>query len=126
MVTSGCSVMDKLRPMVRFPLPLASVEETTFRALAMYLVVQYFLAQRGEDPDWQLQRLPDVYKEVHVVNQSFPNRLRAASGKDASPNALVRLDTFASSILMSLDMDQMESFQALFESYFSEESDGEP
>ena len=92
----------------------------------MYLVAQHFLAQRGEEPDWQLQHLPDVYKEVQVVNQSFAYRLRGAGGKDASPNALVRLDTFASSILMSLDMDQMESFQALFESYFSEESDEAP
>ena len=38
MVTSGCPVMDKLRPMVRFHLPLATAAETTFRALAMYLI----------------------------------------------------------------------------------------
>ncbi len=117
MVTSGCPVMDKLRPMVRFHLPLATAEETTFRALAMYLVAQYFLAQRGEEPDWELRGLPGVYEEVQVVNQSFANRLRAAGGKDASPNALVRLDTFASTILMSLDFDKMENLEALFESY---------
>ena len=55
---------------------------------------------------------------MQVVNQSFASRLRAAGGKDASPNALVRLDTFASTILMSLDFDKMENLEALFESYF--------
>jgi hypothetical protein len=43
-----------------------------------------------------------------------------------SPNALVRLDTFASTILMSLDFDQLKNFEALFESYFPERSDGGP
>ena len=51
MVTSGCPIMDKLRPMVRFHLPMASSEETTFRAIAMYLVAQYFRARHGQDPD---------------------------------------------------------------------------
>lgn len=92
--------------------------EPTSLALAMYLVAQYFLAQRGEEPDWELRGLPGIYEEVQVVNQSFADRLRAAGGKDASPNALVRLDTFASRILMSLDFDQMHDREALFESYF--------
>ena len=42
MVTSGCPVMDKLKPMVRFHLPFATGEETKYRAISMYLTAQYF------------------------------------------------------------------------------------
>jgi hypothetical protein len=122
MVTSGCPVMDKLRPMVRFHLPLASLEETTFRAIAMYLVAQYFVARRGGKADWELQDLPDIYREVQTVNRSFMERLQQTMGDaDANPNALVRLDTFASMIVLSLDMDRLDSLEALFEPYLPAE-----
>lgn len=120
MVTSGCPVMDKLRPMVRFHLPLASQEETTFRALAMYLVAQFFVNRRGGEPDWELQELPRIYNEVQIVNRNFVQRLRETAIKDANMNALVRLDTFASIILMSLDLNAFDDVEALFESYMHE------
>lgn len=123
MVTSGCPIMDRLRPMVRFHLPMASSEETTFRAIAMYLVAQYFKAQRGEHADWELEGLPDIYKEVHTVNRDFAERLRLAVQSDAGPNAIIRLDTFASMILMSLDTDKLSGLETLFKPYYS---DNEP
>lgn len=120
MVTSGCPIMDRLRPMVRFHLPMASSEETTFRAIAMYLVAQYFRAQHGEEPDWDLKGLPDIYKDIHIVNRDFAERVRRAVKSDAWPNAIIRLDTFASMILMSLDTDQLGSLEALFRTYYSD------
>ena len=48
MVTSGCPIMDKLRPMARFHLPFASTEETIYRAISTYLLGQYFLEQKGK------------------------------------------------------------------------------
>jgi len=47
MVTSGCPVMDKLRPMVKTHLPFATREETMYRVLSMYLLAQYFLSKEG-------------------------------------------------------------------------------
>ena len=125
MVTSGCPVMDRLRPMVRFHLPMASSEETTFRAIAMYLVAQYFKAKRGEHADWDLVDLPNIYKDVHTVNRQFADRIRLAVDSDAGPNAIIRLDTFASMILMSLDTDQLGSLEALFKPYYSDENDNQ-
>jgi hypothetical protein len=122
-VTSGCPIMDRLRPMVRFHLQMASSEETTFRAIAMYLVAQYFKAQRGGTPDWDLKGLPGIYKEVHTVNRDFADRIRIAVDSDAGPNAIIRLDTFASIILMSLDNNTRGNLEALFESYYSDDSD---
>ncbi|HAA74697.1 TPA: hypothetical protein DCE37_06225 [Candidatus Latescibacteria bacterium] len=103
--------------MVRCHLPMASLEETTFRAIALYLVAQYFKAQRGEKPDWQLESLPNIYLDVHTVNKELAERIRVAVRSDAAPNAIIRLDTFASMILMSLDTNQLESLEALFLAY---------
>ena len=117
MVTSGCPIMDKLRPMVRFHLPLATPDETVFRAMAMYLVAQYFISRHGGDPDWNLEKLPLIYREVHAVNSSFMNRLHETAVRDASLNAIVRLDAFASIIVMSFDFDQLEGIEAMFDAY---------
>ena len=52
------------------------------------------------------------------MNQSFVQRLGETALNDANLNALVKLDTFASVILMSIDYDKMDDLEALFESYF--------
>ncbi|MCH6545787.1 MAG: hypothetical protein IH796_07270 [Deltaproteobacteria bacterium] len=49
MVTSGCPVMDKLRPMVKTHLPFATPEETIYRILSMYLLAQYFVCKDGQN-----------------------------------------------------------------------------
>ena len=55
MATSGCPIMDKLRPMARHHLPLATTPETTYRSISNYLIAQYLLSQQGKDPDWELK-----------------------------------------------------------------------
>ena len=110
MVTSNCPIMDPLRPMVRFHLPFASVEETIYRAVAMYLVAQYLRMRKGEKPDWQLTRLADIYAEIAKVNEGMTARLRHASTEDASVNALTILSTQGGMIPLYLEdiLVQME------------------
>lgn len=96
MVTSGCPIMEKLKPMVAVHLPFATAQETTYRVATMYLLAQYFIARRGGQPDWQLQNLPRIYDDIRRVNRGFVNRLSAAGVQDASLNAIILLDTFAS------------------------------
>ena len=103
MVTSDCPVMDRLRPMVRFHLPFASVDETIYRAVAMYLVAQYFRMRSGRPPDWQLQHLADIYGEVAKVNAGMMERLRHASTEDANVNALTILSEQGEMIPMFLE-----------------------
>jgi len=116
MVTSGCPVMDKLRPMVRFHLPFATSEETTYRAVTMYLMAQYLRLKRGKSPDWELRDLRHIYSEVQTVNASFVRRLHETEIGDANTNALVRLDAFAGILLLSMDMDRLENIESLFAS----------
>lgn len=69
-----------------------------------------------------MQGLPDIYKEIHIVNRGFAERVRTAVDSDAGPNAIIRLDTFASMILMSLDTDKLESLDSLFSSYYADDA----
>jgi hypothetical protein len=103
MATSGCPILGRLRPMVRFHLPFATANETVFRAVTTYLGAQYLRWQGGRPPDWSLEGLRAIYREIAIVNRAFANRLRSALTKDASLNALVRLDVFTMTVPMALD-----------------------
>ena len=98
MVTSNCPVMDELRPLTRYHLPFASTEETLFRAVSYYLTRQYFVAQDGGTPDWNLSGLIEIYKKVSVVNLGISRRVSQASKKDANVNAIIILHSYGDSI----------------------------
>ncbi len=116
MTTSGCPVMDHLKPMVRFHLPFASLEETIFRMAAMYLMAQYFQKQDGKSPAWSLDGLANVYAQVGIVNRDFAQRLRDAAKKDANVNALVNLDCFAQMVPLAAD-DLLREIKPYFSAY---------
>jgi len=117
MVTSGCPIMDKLRPMVYTHLPFSTLEETLFRAISMYLLAQYFRQQEGKVPDWKLDDFTKIYEDIATVNQSFTKRLLSINPRDASLNALVGLDCFASIAAFSTVEDNLKEFETLFAAY---------
>lgn len=119
MVTSGCRVMDKLRPMVRFHLPFPSMMETTFRTTSAYLLGQFFLMKRGRAADFTFQGLAEIYRKVKLVNRAMASRIRALSLKDASVNALILLDLFAVDVPMSIE-DQIADLEPFFHTYFDD------
>jgi hypothetical protein len=119
MVTSGCPILDKLRPMARFHLPFSSYEETSYRAISMYLVIQYLRYKRGKQADWDLTHFISMYKNIQRVNHAIKDRLDQATDKDVSVNALIILDCFASLIMMDAEVKQLipEQFETLFEPF---------
>ncbi|MBI1919455.1 MAG: hypothetical protein HYS23_00075 [Geobacter sp.] len=117
MATGGCPVLDLLKPMARFHLPFATVEETEFRMISMYLVAQYILQARGGEADWSLEGLAKTYARIERVNRSFVERIRAASVNDAGVNAIVRLDCFAKSIPVAV-RTMMREYEHYFAPYF--------
>jgi len=114
MTTSGCPILEKLKPMVKYHLPFATVEETTYRAMSMYLLSQYFVFRRNKEPDWELRNLTQIYSRIQVVNTTFAERLKEAISRDSSINALVILDTFATYILYELDETMFEKLEKQF------------
>jgi uncharacterized protein DUF6901 len=103
MTTSGCPILEQLKPMVRFHLPFASLEETIFRMVSMHLVAQYLRKQAGKTAEWSLDGLTRIYAEVGEVNRDFADRMVGASKNDVNVNALVNLDAFAKMVPLAAD-----------------------
>lgn len=114
MTTSGCPILDKLRPMVFTHLPLANLRETMFRSMSAYLLGQFVTASRGKRPDWTLKGLSKLYTEVSKVNADFSQRLRSLVARDASINAVVKLDCFAAFTVNAIDKKKLGWLDALF------------
>ncbi|MGB5473770.1 MAG: hypothetical protein WBQ78_09865 [Gammaproteobacteria bacterium] len=94
MATSDCPRMLFLRPLARFHLPLASPEETAFRALSAYLLEQYFIASDKATTatfDGFIKR----YTEIQTVNEGLAARMQKASQEDAVIAAVLGLDLLA-------------------------------
>lgn len=114
MVTSGCPVMSKLKPMVRHHLPFATVEETVFRAASAYLLGQYFKNKKGQKADLDLKGLIKIYNEIQKVNLGMADRLRSLRAKDANINALIILDVFAKELPSNIEQS-LKPLEYLFE-----------
>jgi hypothetical protein len=115
MVSSGCPVLNKLRPMVMTHLPFQSWEETLYRFITMYLFVQYILFRNGREPDWELKRFTEFYQEIELVNQGFAERLNAIqfTHSDVSISAVNILHSTGSMASMTIGDDDLEYWNKL-------------
>ena len=113
MATSGCPNMSFLKPMARYHLPLATEEETLFRAVSTYLLEQYFRHKQGLSVDLELENLKKIYAEIRIVNTAMASRLRTVSIEDSAINAVVRLDIFAMMLPYSIE-ESLEEIRYLF------------
>jgi hypothetical protein len=116
LATSDCPHTHYFRPMARFHLPLASEEETIYRAASMYLLAQYFRSGAGMPSDTELNGLVDIYHNLQIVNTFLAKRLRSASDSDATVNAVVLLDLLAKSLPYSIT-DSLQEVRYLFSVY---------
>lgn len=122
MATCACPDVAWLRPMARFHLPLASEEETIYRAASMYLMAQYFRQRAGAETDFDLAGLADRYQRLHVINVAMAKRLRSAVDKDAPVNAVILLDLFAKAMPSSVG-DSLAELEYLFRPYLTAAGD---
>jgi hypothetical protein len=92
MPTSGCPILNKLRPMVDMHLPFQTREEAVFRLVSTYLAIQHILDRHGQQADWEMKGLVSHLDALRTVNKTFCERLNAMSAKDVK-EALVILST---------------------------------
>jgi hypothetical protein len=118
MVTSGCPILDHLKPMARFHLPFSSAVETTIRALSMYLLAQ-FLVKKDTDThtiNFDLDDLEIIYSQIKEVNNDFSIRLSKAGKKDANLSALSNLDSNATLATMTIE-DTLSELKQYYTAY---------
>lgn len=116
---SGCPQTAFFKPMARFHLPLASNEETIYRAASMYLLAQYFKENEGKKPDFDLKGLEDIYNNIRLVNRTMADRLREAAKTDSLLNAIVQLDIYAQTLSAFID-ESLKEIRYLFDAYLEE------
>lgn len=120
MATSGCPVLDHLRPMVRTHLPFSSSNESVYRVISMYLMGQYFRAKKGFSADWNLDKLVSLYEEIGKVNHAFSNRMFTQYEKDANINALVILKYVAELLSGTLQSGNLDDLEQLFQPWLKD------
>ncbi|MBU0475297.1 MAG: hypothetical protein KKF62_14185 [Bacteroidetes bacterium] len=117
MASSGCPVIGVLRPLVRFHLPFASLEETEYRVFSTYIFAQYFKFITGGDPDWDLSKLKASYEKIQVVNRNIVTKLSDVELNDTSRNAVVTLSSFAEYIIFNLEDKEYIHLKDVFNSF---------
>ena len=117
MSTSGCPILEKLKPMVRTHLPFATSQESVYRLLSTYLLAQYFVMKHGGDPDWEMLKLEETLKAINIVNASLVKRLLDMKYQDAALNAIARLDCFASMATLNLNGHSIKELENIFSVY---------
>jgi hypothetical protein len=117
MAAAGCPVLDKLRPMLYSHLPFSTLRETVFRAISTYLMAQLLKHRRGEPASLDLAPLVESLEQINEVNRTFILRLHSLGLKDASLNALVRLDCLAGYSSFQINKDHIKQLEAVFGPY---------
>jgi hypothetical protein len=116
MATSSCPHLSYLKPMARFHLPFANMQETVYRACSMYLLAQYFLQKQGSEADLELDGLSKIYQNIQLVNEAMAGRFRNISDKNLAINALILLDIFAKTLPHAVG-DSLKEIRHLFVPY---------
>lgn len=117
MATSGCPIMDRLKPMVLTHLPFPTMEESIYRSISMYLMAQYFRFKNGRSADWNLEKFGDFFEDINLVNQSFVKRLTTFVEKDVSLNAVVLLNCFATAARRVIVCERLDEVEQMFAAY---------
>lgn len=115
MSSSACPKMKFLRPLARFHLPLATHEETIFRAVSATFLKNYFQHKELINAEESLAELKNQYKELQDLNRFIAERIRGAVKRDAAINAIVLLDVLSKKVSFSID-DSLQQIRYLFES----------
>lgn len=103
MATSDCPVMEFLKPMARFHLPFATIEETTVRTASMYLLAQYFKYKNNPGMPFDFKKLENHYAKVRLVNEGLLARINSVGSEDADKNAIVTLHSISQFLSMEID-----------------------
>lgn len=113
MASSGCPHMSVLKPMVRFHLPFASIEETVYRHVSNYLLGQYYDFMEKSEADFLFQELKKKNEAVDSVNHGICKRIENVNEGDATKNALTILNV--AGLMVNLELEsKLDSLKYLY------------
>ena len=104
MATSACPHLSWLKPLARFHLPFASIEEALFRALSLQLSSEFFNKERYAT-ETSKSKLHENYQKVSTLNHCFIERIRSYCSGDADKNAIAALDIWVQAVSLYQEDD---------------------
>lgn len=113
MAISGCPIMSFLKPLARFHLPFATVDESIFRIVAMYMLRQFYRKDIAKNDQFSLDDIKKHYALVKQVNRGILERILSITDLDADKNAIVTLSSLGQILEMEIDAN-LESLHYLF------------
>ena len=119
MATSDCPVMEFLKPMARFHLPFATIEETTVRTASMYLLAQYFKHRDQAGMNFDFSTLENHYVQVQQVNEGLLKRINSVGSEDADKNAIITLHSLSQLLSMEIDYS-LRGLESVFTGRFAD------
>jgi hypothetical protein len=117
MPTCGCPVLGMLKPMVRYHLPFASLEETEFRVFSTFLLAQFLRVGKQLSPDFHFSELIALYKEIQTINRLAAAKIRELEKSDAIVNGLMILNAFAQMVSFDLEDKGLPHLEPYFQNW---------
>ena len=109
LATSACPILSRMRPLAHTHLPFPTETETVYRIATMHLF-DCFLQDKTPD----LNDLTAFFTDIDLLNEALAERIKRATQRDASVNALVVLH--ARTLLASLSLtDQLDEIRTWFQ-----------
>ena len=103
MATSGCPSMDSFRPMALHHLPFASINETIYKIVSMFLVKRFSEYKEQSSMPISVQEIEDIYNKIEEINFGMKERLLQYVKNDSTLNAIIILDSTASMVSFRLE-----------------------
>jgi len=123
MVSSGCPIIGKLKPMLHFHLPFATLDETQVRVLSIYLLSQYVTWTRGKAPDWEMKNLIKIYEDIRTLNMNVSRKIANLEKKDANINSLIILNNFADYVTFTISEKLIEELEVYLHEFLDNKID---
>ncbi len=98
LATSGCPILNRMRALAHTHQPFPTETEIVYRIVTMHLLDSFL---RGGTPD--LTGLSELFVDIDTLNLAFAKRIKRATQKDASINALVVLNARSSLASLSIE-----------------------
>lgn len=118
MATSGCPILDNLRPMAYMHQPFSGSDETLFRAATVFLMAQYIKQKNGQKPTYDLKELTLLFNKINNLNEAFSARLDDHFQHDnINSNALTLLGMFTVSEPFDLEFVWEKQVTPLFSAF---------
>ena len=112
MASSDCPHFHWLRPLARFHLPFAKLEETAFRSISICALSEIVNEQATHSMEQLLAKLRQRYEALLIINEAMIQRIQTLGSGEADKNALLIFHSYCQIFQLSLETRSVDEITA--------------